>query len=85
MKHIVDRGLEFTKETSLQHRDTTYILRITDLVLEDVKLYFQDHQLIRECEKSKKISDKLLMLEMIVRRVEDQRQKHKKEVQNEKV
>lgn len=48
-----------------------YNLTVPDGDLAKMKLHDFDRLLLVECEKSKKVSDKLLALETIVRRIEE--------------
>lgn len=48
----------------------TIYLEITDHDLMNISLDDHDQKLIHECEKSEKVSDKLLALELMVRNIE---------------
>jgi len=56
---------------NLERGSRIYNLEITDDDLRLVNLLKVDELLIEECEKSEKISDKLLALETIARRIEE--------------
>ena len=51
-----------------------YTLTIPSRDMVQVKLYPHDRLLLNEIEKSNKISDKLLGLEMLCRRIEEERE-----------
>ena len=52
-----------------------YIIEITNFDIVSLRLDKFDNQLLDECSKSEKISDTLLALETIARRIEEQQEK----------
>lgn len=50
--------------------ERVYVLKIADLEMHTMDLDEMDKRLIKECESSKLISDKLLALECIARNIE---------------
>lgn len=61
----------FQMEENLERDARTYTLKVRGDELVTATLFPFDRRLIAECEASDKISDKLLALETIVRRVEE--------------
>ena len=57
-------------EKDIENQQTRYTLVMTDLDLIKVRLGAFDKLLIDKCEQSDKVSDKLLGLETIARKVE---------------
>ena len=63
--------MKFEANTDTETGDRTFTLRISSIDLRDVNLTNFDALLLSECEKSPKISDKVLALETLVRRIEE--------------
>lgn len=59
-----------SSDDALTH-DNIFIFKFNRMELLHVKLYPCDRLLFDECEKSNKVSDKLLALELIARRIEE--------------
>lgn len=54
-----------------KYGEQIYTLRILDEERVRMRLHESDHLLLKECEASNKVSDKLLALETIARRIEE--------------
>lgn len=62
--------MEFRKTREIITNATIYYIRIEDFELQFAPLDEFDMRLIRECDKSIAVADKLLALEAIVRKIE---------------
>lgn len=58
-------------ERDSQNDTIRYTVEITSQDLEEARLTAFDRRLIHECEGSSRVSDKLLALETLARRIED--------------
>ena len=63
--------MKFEMQENIERSARSYLLRISDAEFSSMLLSKFDRLLIDECDGSEKISDKLLALETIVRRIED--------------
>lgn len=62
--------MRFITRVDLERDSFVYTLEIENADIIAIPLDSMDHTLIDECEKSHKIADKLLGLEMVVRKIE---------------
>jgi hypothetical protein len=61
----------FDMQENIERDERIYKLRVTGAELMRCRLQHFDRLLIAECEASNKVSDKLLALETIARRIEE--------------
>jgi hypothetical protein len=61
----------FSMQENVERDERTYTLRVSLSEIVPRTMYDFDRAVIRECEASGKVSDKLLALETIVRRIEE--------------
>lgn len=63
-------NMRFTTTEDLETNNTKHVLTITRSEMAKISLTGFDRALIKECEESDLISDRLLILEMLARKLE---------------
>lgn len=63
----------FTVDRDLNHQRVTYTLQVDAIALSEVRLDEVERRMLRECDgPDSTIADKLLALEMLMRRMQEQ-------------